>query len=117
MKEDVFKQFENQFGSEWKCGCGSSFESEWVEVVSKTQSTLLARYSCQICGREQIFAISSGTENELLETPVIEVPNRSINSNDVLDIRKEAKKIGFTQIKSLGKKKFSKIAVPKTTSD
>lgn len=117
MKEDVFKQFENQFGSEWKCGCGSSFESEWVEVVSKTQSTLLARYSCQICGREQIFAISSGTENELLETPVIEVPNRSINSDDVLDIRKEAKKIGFTQIKSLGKKKFNKIAVPKITSD
>ena len=66
---------------------------------------------------ENIFAISSGTENELLETPVIEVPNRSINSDDVLDIRKEAKKIGFTQIKSLGKKKFSKIAVPKITSD
>jgi len=117
MKEDVFKQFEDQFGSEWKCGCGSSFESEWVEVVSKTSSTLLARYSCQICGREQIFAISSGAENELLETPVIKVPNRSINSDDVLDIRREARRIGFTQIKSLGKAKSDKIVVPKITSD
>lgn len=117
MKKDVFKQFEDQFGSEWKCGCGSSFESEWVEVVSKTQSTLLARYSCQICGREQIFAISSGIENELLEIPAIEAPNRSINSDDVLDIRKEAKRIGFTQIKSLGKKKPNKITAPKFTRD
>ena len=117
MKEDVFKQFEDQFGSEWKCGCGSSFESEWVAVVSKTHNTLLARYSCQICGREQIFAISSGGDNELLDTPLIEVPNRPINSDDVLDIRIEVKRLGFTQIKSLGKKKANKIPVPKINRD
>lgn len=117
MKSEVFKQFEEQFGDEWKCGCGSSFESDWVEVVSKTKSTLLARYSCQICGREQIFAISTNIEHELLEAPAIDVPSRAINSDDVLDIRKEAKRIGFSQIKSIGRKKSSKIAAPRITRD
>jgi hypothetical protein len=116
MRSDVFKQFEEQFGDEWKCGCGSSFESDWVEVVSKTSNTLLARYSCQICGREQIFAISANSEQELIEAPSIELPNRSINSNDVLDIRKEVKKINTTQVRSVGRRKSrARLATSKIT--
>jgi len=101
MSSDVFKQFEDQFGDEWKCSCGS----DWVEVVSKTKSTLLARYSCQICGREQIFAISTDIEQGLFEVPTMDIPSRSINSDDVLDIRTEARKISFNQIRAIGKRK------------
>lgn len=105
MSSDVFKQFEDQFGDEWKCSCGSGFETDWVEVVSKTKSTLLARYSCQICGREQIFAISTDIDQDLFEVPTMDIPSRSISSDDVLDIRTEVKKITFSQIKALGKRK------------
>ncbi|MEX0622092.1 MAG: hypothetical protein WD187_03870 [Candidatus Woykebacteria bacterium] len=112
MDGDVFKQFEEQFGREWKCNCGSLFESDWVEVVSKTKNTLLARYSCHVCGREQIFAISAAGQEELLDAPIFEIPSVSISSDDVLDIRREIKKINSTQIRALVKRKSRKANIP-----
>lgn len=105
MSSSVFKQFEDQFGNEWKCNCGSNFESDSVEVVSKTKNTLLAKYSCQVCGREQIFAISADMEQDFIDIPLVDTHNQILSSDDVLDIRDEIKKIRISQIRSLVKKK------------
>jgi len=104
MSEDVFKKFERQFGKEWGCSCGSSFESDWVEVVSQTKKSLLARYTCQICGREQMFAVSITGELGLTDAPTVEIPGGVISSDDVLDIRREAKTASLPQIRNMGKK-------------
>ena len=105
MESNVFKQFEKQFSDEWKCSCGNSFEVNSVEIVSKTKNSLLARYSCQVCGREQMFAISGNGGSELIETSPVGIPGRLMTSDDVLDIRKQLQKISWSQIKSLDKRK------------
>ena len=104
MSEDIFKKFEGQLGKEWGCSCGSSFESDWVEVVSQTKKSLLARYTCQICGREQMFAVSITADLGLTDTPTIEIPRGVMSSDDVLDIRSEVEGASFSQIRNMGKR-------------
>lgn len=105
MRNDVFKQFEDQFGKEWSCSCGSSFEADWVEIVSQTESSALAKYSCQICGLEQMFAVSMGGEQEFSQTLAIQIPKGSLTSDDVLDVKHEIAKASLNQIKNLEKRK------------
>lgn len=115
MEEDTFGQLEEQFGSGWSCRCGGSFESANIEVVSKTKNTLLARYSCQICGRDQMVAIPISLRKAEREPPAIEVPKGTITSDDVLDIKEELVEINSAQIKNLAKsKKTTRIAIPKS---
>ena len=104
MSEDVFKKFEGQLGKEWGCSCGSSFESDWVEVVSQTKKSLLARYTCQICGREQMFAVSITGDLSLTDTPAIEIPRGVMSSDDVLDIRREVEAASISQVRNMGKR-------------
>ncbi|HEX7455862.1 MAG TPA: hypothetical protein VF303_00125 [Candidatus Nanoarchaeia archaeon] len=116
MDDDVFKQFEEQFGREWGCSCGSSFESESVEIVSQTKNSILARYTCQICGREQIFAVSVGGNQAIVQAPIIEIPKGPLSSDNVLDIKKETEKITLNQIRVLGRRKTrSRVTTPKIT--
>ena len=105
MEEDAIKQIKEQFGREWNCSCGGSFESARVEVISKTKNTLLARYSCQICGREQMFTVPADLDRGTDKTPAVEVPDGAITSDDVLDIKREVAEVSIVQIKALGKKK------------
>jgi len=105
MEEDTLKKIEEQFGSEWNCLCGGSFESARVEVVSKTKDTALARYSCQICGREQMFTVPVDLNKEADKTLVVEVPEGAITSDDVLDIKKETANASAHQIKASANKK------------
>lgn len=104
MEEDTFRQLEEQFGS--SCSCGGSLESANIEVVSRTKNALLARYSCQICGREQMVTLPSGSlKQELGKTPLIEVPKGTITSDDVLDIKTEVGRATLVQIRTLAKKR------------
>src|SRR3972149_6682102 len=105
MKADIFEQFEGQFGKEWSCSCGGEFESSWVEVVSKTKSSILAKYTCKICGLVQMFAVSADGNQSITEAPLIQIPKGTIGSNYVLDIKDEISKISLQQIKNLYKKK------------
>lgn len=116
MSDDVFKKFEEQFGKEWGCSCGSSFESDWVDIVSQTKKSLLARYTCQICGREQMFAVSITGERGTVDTPIIEIPRGIITSDDVLDIRAEVGKASLSQVRHMGKRKTrTRVPTPRTT--
>ena len=118
MKADIFEQFEGQFGKEWSCSCGGEFESSWVEVVSKTKSSILAKYTCQICGLEQMFAVSVDWNQSITEAPLIQIPKGTIGSNDVLDIKNEISKISPQQIKNLYKKKINRYQpAPKTSRE
>ena len=104
MDKELFKQFKKHFGDEWSCSCGSSFEGEWLEVKAQTENALLARYICQVCGREQFFAIGISS-NDRRPKGITEIPVAAISSDDVLDIKDEISKINFNQIKSLTRKK------------
>ena len=111
MEEDTFGKLEEQFSNDWSCSCGGAFESANIEVVSKTKNTLLARYSCQICGREQMVTIPTGLRKTEGKTPIIEIPKEIITCEDVLNIRAEAAKANLVQIRALAKKKTS-VRVP-----
>lgn len=105
MEEDTLKKIEEQFGRGWNCLCGGSFEAARVEVVSKTKNALLARYSCRVCGREQMFTVPADLNRETDKTLVVEVPEGAITSDDVLDIKKEVANASSHQIKALANKK------------
>jgi len=106
MSKEIFKKFEEQFGSEWSCNCGSCFEPDWVELVSQTKTSILTRYTCQICGREQMFAVSISNEKGNTEPSSIDLPRGVVTSDDTIDIREELNKMSFKQIRLLDKKKI-----------
>lgn len=105
MGSKIFKQFEEQFGKEWGCACGSSFDSSRVGIVSRTKNSMLAKYSCQICGREQMFAVSVGAESKFGEPPKSAALKGALSSDDVLDIKSEIAKITLLQVRLLSRKK------------
>jgi hypothetical protein len=104
MEGGVLKQLEACLGSEWNCICGSSLESSRIELVSKTKNSLLVRYSCQICSREQVFTVPVGLNKEVDRAPLVEVPNGTITSDDVLDIKTEVAETSTLQIKALARR-------------
>ena len=105
MGNKIFKEFEQRFGREWECSCGGNFDSDRVEIVSRTKSSMIARYSCQICGREQMFAVSVGMGSKANQTHKEAVPKGALSSNDVLDIRGEIGKITLPQVRFFGRKR------------
>jgi len=114
MDEETLEQLGEQFGNNWSCSCGSAFEATNAEVVSKTKNALLARYSCQICGREQIFTVPTRVTKKGREPLPIEVQSSVITEDDVLDIKEELAGVNSAQIKDLAKnKKFTRISIPK----
>jgi hypothetical protein len=116
MDKEVFKQFEKQFGEEWVCSCGNPFKAEWVETISRNSGSFLAKYHCNICGQEQIFAASEGLTEELLEDQTVKAATSQLTSDDVLDIKEEIAKISRGQARSLAKKKV-RVKVPLSKLD
>ncbi|OGY24083.1 MAG: hypothetical protein A2172_00880 [Candidatus Woykebacteria bacterium RBG_13_40_15] len=115
MDKEVFKQFKQHFGEEWSCNCGSSFESEWLEIMAQTDNSLLARYNCQVCGGEQFFAVGVSAGDKL-NKEITEVPMAAISSDDALDIKSEISKLTFKQIRALGRRKvIAKTSIQKPT--
>lgn len=115
MEKEIFRQFEKQFGAEWVCECGSTFDIEWVEIVSQNKSSVLAKYFCRICGREQMFAATTGDSLEFIEVPIIEIPTEPITSDDVLDIKEEIATLSFGKIRSITKRRATtKVPVQKS---
>jgi len=96
------------------CECGSSFDIDRIEIVSRNKNSILAKYFCHTCGREQMFAATTDQNPEFFELPVIEVPTNPITSDDVLDIKEEASGINVGQIRALAKRKVTaKVPIPK----
>lgn len=116
MDKEIFKQFEKQFGEEWVCSCGKPFKSEWVETISRNSKSFLAKYHCNICGQEQIFAASEGLTEELMEDQTVKVAASQLTSDDVLDIKEEIAEISMGQARGLAKKKV-RVRVPLSKLD
>lgn len=93
------KQLEQQFGSQWACSCRTPLDLTRFEVLSESETALLAHYTCPVCGREQIVAVAAGegvTSNVQTDLTAAEASKllsaEPVSADDVLDIREELKK-------------------------
>ena len=106
MSKKVLRQFEEQFGKEWKCQCKATFKPGNLEILSESASSLLAHYQCPNCGREQMLAAAI-SESEETSEPIsktenmIKLPEATISTDDVLDIKVAVKKMKSSAIKAL----------------
>jgi hypothetical protein len=115
MDKRLIRQLEQQFGSQWACSCRTPFDFSFFEIISETDNTLLAHYSCPACGNEQMIAIAgSGDITSNIQTDLTPTEARKlltfevINANDVLDIREELKEIRGAELKNLRQEYKSK---------
>ena len=67
MSKKVVKQFEEQFGKEWRCQCKADFRPGNLEILSESVNSLLAHYRCPECGREQMLAAAISESDEPIE--------------------------------------------------
>ena len=115
MSKKVLRQFEEQFGKEWKCQCKATFKPGNLEILSESASSLLAHYQCPNCGREQMLAAAI-SESEETSEPIsktenmIKLPEATISTDDVLDIKVAVKKMKFSAIKALATQRTRKRA-------
>jgi len=112
MKQRFIKYFEEQFGREWSCSCKTSFDPAYLDVISETDNTLLAHYSCPVCQKEQMLAAViredlTRKENSNLSASV-KLPIGNLTSDDLLDIKDEISKIKTRGIQRLYSKTKSK---------
>lgn len=99
MNKKVIRQFAEQFGKEWECQCRAPFGVSSLEIISESDTSLLAHYICPNCGREQMLAASITGEKNMDELQTVNL--NQITSDDVLDIRQELKALKPNSIKSL----------------
>jgi len=124
MSKKVLRQFEEQFGKEWKCQCKATFKPGNLEILSESASSLLAHYQCPNCGREQMLAAAISESEETVEPvsktdDLMRLPKTTVTTDDVLDIKMAVRKMKFGVIKSLGSQKSRKrsiVTVSKITS-
>ena len=113
MSKKVLRQFEEQFGKEWKCQCKATFKPGNLEILSESASSLLAHYQCPNCGREQMLAAAISDSEETSEPTsktenMIKLPKATISTDDVLDIKVAVKKMKFSAIKALANQRAKK---------
>ena len=113
MSKKVLRQFEEQFGKEWKCQCKATFKPGNLEILSESASSLLAHYQCPNCGREQMLAAAISESEETSEPTLrtenmIKLPKSTISTDDVLDITVAVGKMKFYSIKALASQKSKK---------
>lgn len=111
MNKKIIHQFEEQFGKEWECSCKTPFGVSSLEIISESESSLLAHYICPNCGKEQMLAASISNDNNK-ETEIVEelltLPSGQLTGNDVLDIRDEIKTMKIGTVRNLQRNKIKK---------
>ncbi|OGY28314.1 MAG: hypothetical protein A3F33_00425 [Candidatus Woykebacteria bacterium RIFCSPHIGHO2_12_FULL_43_10] len=110
MNRKLFRQLEQQFGGNWSCSCQTPFDLERFEILSETESSILAHYACPTCNKEQMIAAAvGGAVASTLQTDLLAheakkfLRGEFISSDDVLDLRGEIRKMDFRKLKSLVK--------------
>lgn len=106
MSKKVIRQFEEQFGKEWRCQCNAAFKPGNLEILSESANSLLAHYKCPNCGREQMLAAAISESEETagaVSKPerIMKLPRTTITTDDVLDIKTALGKMKFSTIKQL----------------
>lgn len=121
----MVKQFEEQFGKEWRCQCKADFRPGNLEILSESVNSLLAHYRCPECGREQMLAAAISESEEPIEEPItkqgpmIKLPKTTITADDILDIKQAVSKMKFSSIRSIShqkSKRKSTVTVSRVTS-
>lgn len=113
MSKKVIRQFEEQFGKEWRCQCNSAFKPGNLEILSESANSLLAHYKCPSCGREQMLAAAISESEETASTVskperIVKLPKATITTDDVLDIKMILERVKFSTIKSLSSQRIRK---------
>lgn len=110
MNRKLFRQLEQQFGGNWSCSCHTPFDLERFEILSETDSSILAHYACSNCGKEQMIAaaiggaIASTIQTDLLANEAKKfLRGEFITADDVLDLRGEVQQLDSRRLKSLVK--------------
>lgn len=124
MNKKVVRQFEEQFGKEWRCQCRAVFKPGNLEILSESANSLLAHYQCPSCGREQMLAAAISESEETDESvsksdKLIKLPKTTITTDDVLDIKMAVRKFRVSTIKSFGSQRIRQkptVTVSKITS-
>jgi hypothetical protein len=111
MNKKVLRNFVEQFGKEWECTCRQPFKIENLEIISETDSSLIAHYVCPGCSVEQMLAASINEEKDMLEQKIQSLTTNSLSPDDVLDIREEVKTIKLGSIRALHRAKVKRIPV------
>lgn len=108
MNRKLFRQLEHQFGGNWSCSCQTPFDLERFEILSETESSILAHYACPNCGKEQMIAaaiggaVASTFQTDLLANEAKRLLRaEKISADDVLDIREEIENFDSRRLRSL----------------
>ena len=88
MNKKVIRQFAEQFGKEWECQCRAPFGVASLEIISESDTSLLAHYICPNCGREQMLAASITGEKTMDELSTINF--NQITSDSFISIHRTA---------------------------
>ncbi|HSX58429.1 MAG TPA: hypothetical protein VLE47_04140 [Candidatus Saccharimonadales bacterium] len=119
MNGKLMRLFVEQFGKEWECTCKEPFKSGNLEIISESDNSLIAQYTCPKCSREQMLAASVSLEKDMLKEQLQTISLNNLTADDVLDIHEEAKKIKVASVRALYKKPVKKEIVepqPQTKS-
>ncbi len=110
MNRKLFRQLEQQFGGSWSCSCQTPFDLERFEILSETETSILAHYACSNCGKEQMIAaavggaVASTLQTDLLANEAKKFfASAAISSDDVLDLRSEIRALDNRKIRNLAK--------------
>lgn len=108
MNRKLFRQLEQQFGGNWSCSCHTPFDLERFEILSETDSSILAHYACSNCGKEQMIAaaiggaVASTFQTDLLANEAKKfLRGEKVTSDDVLDLRFEIQNLDGRKLKGL----------------
>ncbi len=107
MTKKTIRAFASQFGKEWQCSCKAPFKMANLEVVSESENSLVAHYTCPKCGREQMLAASISNDHQHnVEMPLL--ASSQLTADDVLDIRDEVRVMKQAAIRTLQRRTSKK---------
>ncbi|OGY24800.1 MAG: hypothetical protein A2Y57_01710 [Candidatus Woykebacteria bacterium RBG_13_40_7b] len=99
MNKKLLNSLEKSLGSRWSCICRAPYDLARLEIISETETTLVAHYTCPSCKRQQVIAAAIGgavattVQTDLMPQEAKKfLTSTCITSDDVLEIKQELKK-------------------------
>jgi hypothetical protein len=100
MTKKTIRQFAEQFGKDWQCSCKAPFGPSSLDIISESENSLVAHYTCPSCGREQMLAASISSDKQTGEEAPL-ITSGILTADDVLDIREEIKSMKPASVRGL----------------
>ena len=110
MSKKLLNSLEQSLGSKWSCICRSAYDLSALEIISETETTLVAHYTCPSCQRQQVIAAAiGGAVATTIQTDLMPheakkfLTSNNITCDDVLEIKQGIKKSNGNLKNLLGK--------------